>query len=121
MVKHIEIGGKTRPVHFGYGALMMFEDITGESAIEFFVGLSQGKPITISKAVELVRVGLVNGARIAGEPLEIESLQVADWMDTAQADGVNVFEAIAQIFAESMPQDDGLEKKTKQSRPHGRK
>lgn len=111
MTKYITIGGKQRPVHFGYGALMMFEDITGESAIEFFVKLSQGSSITISKAVELVRVGLVNGARVSGETLDVDAMTVADWMDAAQTDGVNVFEAIAKIFSDSLPTDDG-EKKT---------
>lgn len=113
MVKFIKIGGKNRRVHFGYGALMMFEDITGESAIEFFVKLSQGSSITISKAVELVRVGLINGARLQGETLELDNLTVADWMDEAQSEGVNVFEEIAKIFAASMPADDGEKKTTK--------
>ena len=113
MVKFIKIGGKDRRVHFGYGALMMFEDITGESAIEFFVKLSQGGSITISKAVELVRVGLLNGARLDGEILELDNMTVADWMDEAQSEGVNVFEDIAKIFTVSMPADDGEKKTTK--------
>ena len=94
MVKRVKIGGEERAVKFGFAALMQFTDATGYTLAQLD---SIGDSLTLSQAIELIRAGLTQGARVEGEKFNATAEDVADWLD----DSPGALEEVLAIFTES--------------------
>lgn len=94
MVKKIKIGGEERPVKFGFAALMQFTDTTGYTLAQLD---TLGDSLTLSQAIELVRAGLKQGARVEGEKFNATPEEVADWLD----DSPGALEEVLEVFTNS--------------------
>jgi len=94
MVKRVKIGGEERAVKFGFAALMQFTDATGYTLAQLD---SIGDSLTLSQAIELIRAGLKQGARVEGEKFNATTEEVADWLD----DSPGALEEVLAIFTES--------------------
>ena len=94
MVKKIKIGGEERPVKFGFAALMKFTDVTGYTLAQLD---TLGDSLTLSQAIELVRAGLKQGARVEGEKFNATPEEVADWLD----DSPGALEEVLEVFTNS--------------------
>jgi len=98
MVKKVKIGGEQRPVKFGFAALMQFTDATGYKLADLD---KIGESLSLSEALELVRAGLKQGARVEKESFNYELEDIADWLD----DSPEALEQILAIFTESFTQE----------------
>jgi hypothetical protein len=94
MVKKVNIGGEERPVKFGFAALMQFTDATGYTLAQLD---SIGDSLTLSQAIELIKAGLKQGARIEGEKFNATSEEIADWLDETP----EALEQVLAVFTES--------------------
>ena len=94
MVKKVNIGGEERPVKFGFAALMQFTDATGYTLAQLD---SIGDSLTLSQAIELIKAGLKQGARIEGEKFNATSEEIADWLDESP----EALEQVLAVFTES--------------------
>lgn len=94
MVKKVNIGGEERAVKFGFAALMQFTDATGYTLAQLD---NIGDSLTLSQAIELVRAGLKQGARVEGTKFNATAEEVADWLD----DSPGALEEVLAIFTES--------------------
>jgi len=98
MVKKVKIGGEERPVKFGFAALMQFTDATGYKLADLD---KIGESLSLSEALELVRAGLKQGARVEKESFNYELEDIADWLDESP----EALEQILAIFTESFTQE----------------
>jgi len=98
MVKKVKIGGEERPIKFGFAALMQFTDATGYKLADLD---KIGESLSLSEALELVRAGLKQGARVEKESFNYELEDIADWLD----DSPEALEQILAIFTESFTQE----------------
>jgi len=94
MVKIVNIGGEERPVKFGFAALMQFTDATGYTLADLD---KIGDSLKLSEALELVRAGLKQGARVEGASFNATLEDVADWLDETP----DALEEVLAIFTES--------------------
>tara|TARA_R100000951_G_scaffold57125_1_gene47975 strand:- start:2788 stop:3090 length:303 start_codon:yes stop_codon:yes gene_type:complete len=94
MVKKVNIGGEERPVKFGFAALMQFTDATGYTLAQLD---SIGDSLTLSQAIELIKAGLKQGARVEGEKFNATSEEIADWLDESP----EALEQVLAVFTES--------------------
>jgi len=78
-VAMIEIGGKVRPVKFGFNALIEFSELTGKT-IDELNSLSD-KNMTMKQLLILCWCGLKAGARREGQEFNASVEDVADWLD----------------------------------------
>ena len=110
MVRHeIELGGKRRPIRFGFGALMLFEENTGANISDFFSKMATGD-FKIRMLIELIYAGLKNGARANGEQFDADVMTIADWVDEAQAEGRDVLTEVVKFVEGSMATEGGKKK-----------
>ena len=65
MVKHVEIGGVSRPVKFGFAALMEFTEENGYTMADLD---KLGDNMKLKDALFLVWCGLKHGARVEKQP-----------------------------------------------------
>ena len=65
MVKHVEIGGVSRPVKFGFAALMEFTEENGYTMADLD---KLGENMKLKDALFLVWCGLKHGARVEKQP-----------------------------------------------------
>ena len=94
MVKKVLIGGAERPVKFGFAALMQFTDATSYTLSDLD---KIGESLKLSEALELVRAGLTQGARVEGEKFTASLEDVADWLD----DNPEALEKVLALFTDS--------------------
>ena len=91
MVKYIEIGGKDRPVKYGFAALMEFTEENGYTMADLD---KLGENMKLKDALFLVWCGLKHGARVEKKPFKHTIEEVADWLDDkpeAMEETLNVF------------------------------
>lgn len=94
---YVQLGGESRPISFGMGALMMFEKKSyGRKALEAF---KDAENFSMTDAVTLVACGLENGARRDGKPQAFDPFEVGDWLDEAPDALATIFELFAASFA----------------------
>lgn len=81
MVKYVELGGKKRPVKFGFNALSEFGELTGRKMDE----LNRLNPSTFSlkDILLLCWCALKHGARLENQPFDASMEEVGDWFDDA--------------------------------------
>ena len=78
MVKHVEIGGVSRPVKFGFAALMEFTEENGYTMADLD---KLGENMKLKDALFLVWCGLKHGARVEKQPYKHTIEDIADWLD----------------------------------------
>jgi hypothetical protein len=101
MTSYIEIGGKQRPVRFGFAGLLEYEKRTGRNAVLDFQTLSEGlQSASVTMMVDLVLCGLLAGHRTERVSIEFDEYDVADWI----TDDIGAVERIMTAFVESFPQ-----------------
>ena len=98
MVKKVNIGGEERAVKFGFAALMEFTEATGYTLSQLD---SLGESLTLTQAIELIRAGLKQGARVEGDKFNATAEEVADWLD----DSPGALEEVLAVFTESFTQE----------------
>lgn len=105
MTQQIEIGGKQRPVRFGFAGLYEYEQQTGRKALSDFASLSAGlENVSITLIVDLVYYGLVCGHRKDGANVDFDKFDVAEWIGNDQG----VLQTVMQAFADSFPQGNAM-------------
>ncbi len=91
MVKHVEIGGASRAVKYGFAALMEFTESNGYTMADLD---KLGENMKLKDALFLVWCGLKHGARVEKQPFSYTLEDVADWLDEkpqAMEEVLNVF------------------------------
>lgn len=102
MTRHeIELGGKRRPIRFGFGALMLFEEATGKSVSDLSSRMATGD-VQVRLLIELIYAGLRNGARANQEPFSADVMEIADWVDEAINEGRDVLAEVMKYLEASM-------------------
>lgn len=100
MIKEINIGGKLRPVSYGFNALAMFQSMTGLTLTELN-GIDSSK-MTLTAMIQFAYCGLKDGARKAKQEFNYSTEDVADWLDDDSASFIALFSEFVQSQA---PQD----------------
>lgn len=99
MTNIIEIGGKKRPVRFGWSGLLEYEQQTGRKALADFASFQNGiENVSIEVMVDLVYYGLTAGHRKAGANVDFDKFDVADWIGEDQGILATVMEAFTASF-----------------------
>lgn len=99
MTNYIEVGGKKRPVRFGWAGLLEYEQQTGRRALADFASFQNGiENISITIMVDLVYYGLCAGHRQSGVNVDFDKFDVADWIGKDQSVFVAVMEAFTDSF-----------------------
>ncbi len=93
----IEIGGKKRPVKYGWNTLILLEEKTGINTLHL-TGLDRGLlKATVQTAV--VEIGLSEGCRVTDTAMDFTREDVADWIDEAGVQKVGEF---LKLFRETI-------------------
>jgi len=103
MTKNVEIGGKQRPVKFGFAALMEFTEANGYTMADLD---TLGESMKLKDALFLVWCGLKHGARVEKQAFEETIEEVADWLD----DQPEAMENVLNVFAQSFSPSEGEKK-----------
>lgn len=94
MIKHVEIGGKSRPVKFGFAALMEFTEDNGYKISDLD---NLGESMKLKDALYLVWCGLKHGARVEKISFDFSIEDVADWLDESP----EAMEKVLNVFGDS--------------------
>lgn len=104
MTHFIEIGGRSRPVRFGFSGLYEYEKRTGRNAVTDFQSLSDGgNSVSVTLMVDLVLCGLHAGYRSEKQNVDFTEYDVADWL----GEDSSLIERVMACFVESFPQGEG--------------
>ena len=98
MVKHVEIGGKERPVKYGFAALMEFTEENGYTMADLD---KLGENMKLKDALFLVWCGLKHGARVEKQPYSYSIEDVADWLDETPEAMEKVLNVFSSSFSDS--------------------
>ena len=71
----IKLGGKKRPVHFGFNSLRIFCNVTGRTLETL------ANDMKLDDTIELIHSGLTDGARLAKESYDVDKATLCDWLD----------------------------------------
>lgn len=113
MTEQIEIGGKLRPVRFGWAGLLEYEQQTGRKALadfaEFgkaladFTEFGNAGGVSVTVMTDLVFYGLLCGHRTEKVAVEFDKYDVADWI----GEQPEILERIMSTFTKSFPDEEG--------------
>lgn len=103
MTKNVEIGGKLRPVKFGFAALMEFTEANGYTMADLD---TLGESMKLKDALFLVWCGLKHGARVEKQAFKETIEEVADWLD----DQPEAMENVLNVFSQSFSPSEGEKK-----------
>lgn len=118
MTKYVEIGGKKRPVRFGWAGLLEYEQQTGRKALADFASFSGGlENVSITVMVDLVYYGLICGHRKAAVNVDFDKSDVADWIGADQDILTAVMESFTESFEHQGQEGNGLKGKPKAATP----
>jgi hypothetical protein len=101
---HIELGGKPRPVLFGWGAATIMEEVSGRPFPEIADAFAR-QQVSAKDVVLLAYAGLANGCEYHDAPVDFTLRKVGAWLDAA-ADP-ELIPTIMQLFEKGFPQPDG--------------
>ena len=90
MVKHIEIGGASRPVLYNINALIEFEELTGHEILQNSLQMDLR---SLKKLRALAYVGLKYGARREGLKEVITLDEVGEWLSISDNSIPQIVEA----------------------------
>ncbi|GIV35387.1 MAG: hypothetical protein KatS3mg031_2993 [Chitinophagales bacterium] len=116
MKSYHELGGKTRPVLFGFGAAYIFEQQTGKNALQMIDAFAKGEG-NISDIVSMIFAGLLNGAEDDGLEVDFTAADVARWLSKAPTLVPVLLEQFAESFSAGAGDEGGEQKKRS---PRGR-
>jgi len=95
--KEIEIGGKKRPVKYGWNTLALLEERTGVNALN---------PMEISRAAltasfqtAMIDIGLQEGCRVMKAPVDFTREDIGAWLDT---DGFRRVREFRDLFTKAI-------------------
>lgn len=94
MTKDVEIGGKLRPVKFGFAALMEFTEAKGYTMADLD---NLGESMNLKDALFLVWCGLKHGARVQKQEFDFTIDDIADWLD----EDMGAMEKVLSVFGQS--------------------
>jgi hypothetical protein len=97
MTTYYKLGGKQRPIRFGYGAIYQFEKATGQSVLSISAKFEKGE-MFLSDIIELIWAGYTNGCRAEKLNASAEKQELFDWLDEMPQE---MLEAIMNQFGES--------------------
>lgn len=89
----LNIGGKDRPIKFGWSALKQFEKLTGKG----LSALSDVSALSLDDIEKLIYAGLITGAKAEGVEVDFKIDDLETWLD---AEGFDVFNRAMGIFGE---------------------
>jgi hypothetical protein len=110
MVKYVNLGGRPRPVSFGFGALYQFETNTGTAIGTVFEKLAGGS-LEVTVVLNLILAGLECGARRERLEIAYSQAEVADWLDTNPEAVTEILEAFTASFVKEPAEVKGAKKK----------
>jgi hypothetical protein len=99
----IEIGGRKRPVRYGWNALAEFGKLTGIGLNDIAFVEKEGQTylsMQFADLLSLIYVGLKYGARKEGEKVDFTVEDIGDWMDNEDVSKMHEF---INLFVEQMP------------------
>lgn len=108
MTQYYNLGGKPRPIRFGFGAVMIFEKATGKSILAVSSAMENGT-LQLTDMVELIYAGYLNGCRSEKITPGHDKNDVCDWLDEMpQEDLEKITLQFANSFAggKAKPADD---------------
>lgn len=73
----VRLGGKKRPIHFGFNTLRLFCSKTGRTLETL------GAEMSFDETITLIMTGLEDGGRLAKEQIDIETELLCDWLDAS--------------------------------------
>jgi hypothetical protein len=117
MVKHIEIGGKSRPVLYSINALIEFEELTGHDMLNTSLNMDLR---SLKKLRALAFVGLKYGAKHEGLTEKIELDTVGDWLslsDGSITEFVSAFRTSNETESSPSPQGEGRDEGMAEATP----
>lgn len=97
----VKIGKKDRPVCFGWNALAEYENLTGQSLLQF----ANAENLSIGNTIKLVYVGLMYGSKKDDQDVGFTIEDVGDWL----TDNPEIVSDVMDVFVKSMP-DPGKKK-----------
>ena len=93
----ITIGGKARPVKYGWNSLALLEQRTGLNSLN---------PVEIMRASQtasvqtiIVEIGLTEGCRVMKQPVDFTKEDIADWFD---AEGFRRVQEFIKLFGDAI-------------------
>lgn len=101
MKQYINLGGKERPILFGFAGLYQYEQGTGRKALADFAQLQEGE-MSVTTIVDLTYHGLIAGARSSNQNVDFSPFDVAEWIGEP-----GMIEKVMTIFAQSFEQAEG--------------
>jgi hypothetical protein len=103
-MKEIELGGKSRPINFGIGALAQY---CGERKIPLTAMESAFAEMNLLDMIDLMYHALVAGCRRARVDVDFEREDITDWLeeDGALAVAMEAFAASQSMPDTSKPSD----------------
>jgi len=101
MKQYINLGGKERPILFGFAGLYEYEQGTGRKALTDFADLQSGE-MSVSTIVDLTYYGLTAGARSSNQNVDFTQYDVAGWISEP-----GIIEKVMTAFAQSFEQAEG--------------
>lgn len=96
MESTIELGGKKRPVSFGFYAFKVFEDETGISFTKMGESLEN---MNVDILTAFIYSGLCSGAKKSNQAIDFSRDDIYDWLD----DFSGSIDSIVKVFTDSMP------------------
>lgn len=114
MQQTITIGGKKRPVNFGFNAIAQLERLEEKSMMEIFKEVEKG--VSMHLAINVTYVGLCHGARKAKKDFKTSFETVGDWLDEMGFDGIGkvidlLTESVAGEKTENQTEKEGESEK----------
>ena len=97
------LGGKPRPIHFGWGALYQYESQSGRSPIDDFARVQTGS-VSITMLVNLLYCGFVCGYRAQNMEIDFDEFTVAGWIDEDPSIVQRGMDILAASFPAAEPQ-----------------
>jgi hypothetical protein len=96
----IKLGGKQRPVRFGFAALYQYEETTGRKALQDFATLSiDPQNISVKTVTDIAFCGLSCGHQSLSQTVTFTEFDVADWVMGDEKALTKIF----NLFEKSFP------------------
>src|SRR3990167_6153616 len=95
--KEIEIGGRKRPVKYGWNTLALLEERTKVNALNP-LEIAQAA-LTATFQTALIEIGLQEGCRVTKQPVDFTREDIGAWLDT---DGFKKIREFRDLFSKSI-------------------
>ena len=112
MMKYLTVDKKERPINFGWGALELFEELTGISGYDW----SALQKMKMKDSRMLIYSGFVNGAEVTGKEVDFNPDDVKRWLN----EDMSLLESVMEIFIHDMapPETDQKKKEEDPEKNH---